>query len=1100
MSIPWGKGWDESPTSSVLGLSRGEGDGLTLPNVLVGSGLALNRGAIGMVIAVNDARFFGGLTLLERHTCVPANYSSTEPAAEQRFRERVTSWRIRYFNRSRRRMKRYLASFGLDDARRRSLLEPLASYHAPWLQFAIDAEAADAHDTNVPSPNTRRVGQAVVALCQPLMAHARKTVGIARKAQGVIGSSFPDESLLPGFEAHLYHRLMPWLMPALVLEANLSRLSNLDSPQDATERFWAFAESFAAPNRRERFWAKYPVLLRFVVCVTQNALAAAQEMFERIAINRKLLEGEFGIGSTSALQSIQWGSGDSHRNGRSVAILHFADGHVVYKPRPMACDVGYQRFLQWYGEALSDAGAPKRSHVVNCGDYGFAAYVEHAPARSMEELTTFYGKIGQLIGIAWLLGITDLHHENLIACRTDPYLIDVETMFDRPVQRSRRPSYAAASAQAFKDLLLNTGLVPLRMLGPDGVCDLSAIGAVTEQPAPWERLQLEDIGRDDVHYVRSTMPMPPAQNSPFPSHDPGKSNLQGSPYTFVDEVLNGFERAITVFQRRRHELLGVASPVVACADAPVRWVARETRLYVELLEKIAHPSLCGDAVECEMLLGGQLTQPMRYAAYLTKLVASEAAALWQGDVPVFWTTAASTTLFAESNATWPDFFEQSGLAAFEQRLKSLPHALPAQLASLNATMRSTVPLPGAPTYVPFPHVATRGEQLLRHAALDEARRIGQLLIEQMHDVRGMPFAIGLIPLEELQYGAFVLPPDLYDGLPGIGVFLAYLARMTANERFEKCALRVHKLVRRLMRERAGVAACGAFNGLAGLIYADLHMGTALQRGPARESFAAFARLQHLIAADTHCDIISGAAGALLVALRFHQATGWPEAWQAAHAAADRLLALAEHCTVSTVAWHTLKKYEQRLGGLAHGVSGIAWAIAEWAAVAEVDNQLRWHDLVRRAFAFEQSLFDERLGTWIDARRGQPTCFWCYGAPGIGLAINQLRRVLGNKTCEDMMHLATDITWRNGLMNSHCLCHGNLGNLELFRLVGSEKRVTSTFDAILSDMRAKQHWSCGLPGDATTPGLMCGLAGIGYGLLRSTAPSSVPNLLLLEGVH
>ena len=39
--------------------------------------------------------------------------------------------------------------------------------------------------------------------------------------------------------------------------------------------------------------------------------------------------------------------------------------------------------------------------------------------------------------------------------------------------------------------------------------------------------------------------------------------------------------------------------------------------------------------------------------------------------------------------------------------------------------------------------------------------------------------------------------------------------------------------------------------------------------------------------------------------------------------------------------------------------------------------------------------------------------------------------------------------------------------------------------------------CGLPLGVESPGLMTGLAGIGYGLLRLAAPEAVPSVLCLE---
>ena len=47
----------------------------------------------------------------------------------------------------------------------------------------------------------------------------------------------------------------------------------------------------------------------------------------------------------------------------------------------------------------------------------------------------FYRRQGVLLALLYLLGMTDIHHENLIACADQPVLVDVETLLhpDLPV-------------------------------------------------------------------------------------------------------------------------------------------------------------------------------------------------------------------------------------------------------------------------------------------------------------------------------------------------------------------------------------------------------------------------------------------------------------------------------------------------------------------------------------------------------------------------------------------------------------------------------------------------------------------------------------------
>ncbi|MGH3858012.1 ABC transporter permease subunit, partial [Actinokineospora sp.] len=56
-------------------------------------------------------------------------------------------------------------------------------------------------------------------------------------------------------------------------------------------------------------------------------------------------------------------------------------------------------------------------------------------------------------------------------------------------------------------------------------------------------------------------------------------------------------------------------------------------------------------------------------------------------------------------------------------------------------------------------------------------------------------------------------------------------------------------------------------------------------------------------------------------------------------------------------------------------------------------------------------------------------------------------------------------------------------------------------AVLLDALDRHGPLCGTPGAVSTPGLLSGMAGIGYSLLRLGLPDRVPSVLLLQpGFH
>jgi lantibiotic modifying enzyme len=78
----------------------------------------------------------------------------------------------------------------------------------------------------------------------------------------------------------------------------------------------------------------------------------------------------------------------------------------------------------------------------------------------------------------------------------------------------------------------------------------------------------------------------------------------------------------------------------------------------------------------------------------------------------------------------------------------------------------------------------------------------------------------------------------------------------------------------------------------------------------------------------------------------------------------------------------------------------------------------------------------------------------------------------------------------------------MGNLDLLLEAGqvlndSKLRAqTERLAAAVMEDIDRHGWRCGGPGGVETPGLMLGLAGIGYQMLRLAEPDRVPSVLAL----
>jgi lantibiotic biosynthesis protein len=136
--------------------------------------------------------------------------------------------------------------------------------------------------------------------------------------------------------------------------------------------------------------------------------------------------------------------------------------------------------------------------------------------------------------------------------------------------------------------------------------------------------------------------------------------------------------------------------------------------------------------------------------------------------------------------------------------------------------------------------------------------------------------------------------------------------------------------------------------------------------------------------------------------------------------------------------------------------------------------------------------------------------WCHGAPGIGLsrlrALTILRTDEIHRDCEAAIRTSTVLVQqKRGTYNesNYSLCHGLTGICEL--LIYASQVFNNPSYKLLPIQIAMQGetnhinqnnpWPCGIP-YGEPPGLMLGLAGIGYYYLRLYDPGRVPSILIL----
>jgi type 2 lantibiotic biosynthesis protein LanM len=373
--------------------------------------------------------------------------------------------------------------------------------------------------------------------------------------------------------------------------------------------------------------------------------------------------------------------------------------------------------------------------------------------------------------------------------------------------------------------------------------------------------------------------------------------------------------------------------------------------------------------------------------------------------------------------------------------------------------------------------------------------------------------VGLELLREKFWGLSALGPYLYDGMLGLSYFLAYLGHNTGETRFTQTARAALQTHRQIEKKRPSWKPedIGAFSGLGGKIFTLSHLGIIWQEPELwQEAEGYFDVLTRLIREDKIYDIIGGAAGCLAGLFALHKCQ--PSA---------RLLALARQCgdhllqnSISLpngAGWQS-PGVKQPLAGFSHGAAGISALLMELAALT---GEEKYHETALAAIAHERTLFFGKAQNWPNRSELSPDetneeslanhCMtaWCHGAPGVGLGRLRAWPFYSEASVADEINIAVKTTLETGLGANHSICHGDLGNLDFLlqaSLAFSDSSLQQRVYQLAGSLQRciEEHgWLCGVPFGVETPGLMNGLAGIGYGLLRLSDPKRVPSLLTLS---
>lgn len=1001
---------------------------------------------------------------------------------------------------------------GLDEATLLTLVDPEANATAsagdtPWVSTWLSAFEAAGSLSNPTMPLRDIVGNdyALFQPLEPLFAHfiERARVELETITSHCAHGLFDQQCIVAALAAQLRPLILPKIIRTWVLELNVARVAGELDGESPPARFQHFLLRLSEPGTMATVLSEYSVLARVLVETLERWLAHSAELLRHLAQDWDALNVVFPmLRKAGPLVRIESGLGDLHRGGRSVTMFAWSSGfRLVYKPRSLAVDLHFQALLKWanaHGFSL-----PLRTlAIVDRGDHGWCEWVERESTRSRTSVEAFYRRLGGQLALLYALEGADFHAENIIAAGSHPVLIDLEGLF-HPRFDSSAPDDTGAHRLTMHSVL-RVGLLPRRMWSqPDAAgLDLSGLGAKNAQRSPVELPSWADQGTD-------LMRLAPARGHIQLSlgHLPQIDNEAVDAAEFRSDVGAGFDEMYRVMLAHRTALGEFVERTFA--HDPVRCIFRSTHQYSKILFDSYHPDALRDAIERDRVLD-MLWVDVERAPRLEQVLLAERADLTVGDIPLFVTTPSSRDTCTSRGRTISDVFESCALHEVGERIARLDeNDLHRQRWMIDASFASMVLSDGGPGRARLTEPLTPSEPT-RERLVEQARAIGERLHRlALEDEEGASW-IGIEPRSSQEWQVGPVGIDLYAGLSGIVLFLAYLGATLDEVRFTSLAARAFSSLRtQLARQpqswrRRGA---GAFTGVAGYVYLLSHLSSLWQsRETLRDAEHMVPTLVELIDADTTFDVMGGTAGCIAALLSLHAVAPGSAALAAAIRGGHRLVACARP-QAAGVGWQGLGPEHAPLTGFSHGNAGIAWALLR---LFEVTGQMCFLDTALAGLEYERRLFSSSHDNWPDLRvcASPETGFaaqvaWCHGAPGIVLSrLDTLAAADEPRTrAEIAAGLRTTIAC--GLGSNHSLCHGVMGNLETLSNAGERLNdatilgeATRLAGLTLASIEA-HGLVTGVPNGTETPGLMVGTAGIGYGLLRLAFAERVPSVLLLQ---
>lgn len=879
---------------------------------------------------------------------------------------------------------------------------------------------------------------------------------------------------------------------SLIYDINERRLKNELKGDNSEERYNNYNILFKNKKFTEEFYLKYPVLEDIVIKAVKNRLILIKEISERLVTDKLEIEKEYNF-SFNEIISINITSGDTHNNGKKVSIIKTNNKKIVYKPHGLSTDVLYNKIIRYINSITYNDNQLKYLSVINKEKYGWQEFVEYTPCQSIDEVESYFSKIGSLLAILYSIGTTDIHFENIICCGKDPYIIDLETLVENRSLLNSPKTLEGKFSVVFNSSVISTGILPMKLKNSIFDFDISALCSDEEQTSKlWKINILSNNNSDNIKFTET--------EGIVSNNNNNKVILNSSSICALDYqnfIAKYFSDTYKLILDNRDSIIKLIENYNSLNKIEVRQVLRATSVYVKFLEASLHPKYLRDKKDRYRVLSIIKSKDKSVKYSYQKQYEEEITALENLDIPYFSSSLDSKDLYANNKSNINDYYNNTLMEILinnlnrlsDEDLKKQLYFIRLSISTLTKNMweESINSKINDIEYFKFEnsfieHSKSIADFLFDNAIWDESNTECTWLMQL---IDGNEIKMGMNNFTLYEYGGTI-------------IFLITLGEELGENKYINLALGALKTIERYFNNGLYEKNLSAYNGIGSLIY--LYYKIYL----IKKDLNYYLKYQQLIEElynlniKEYCEIdfVGGLSGLIVLLTNIYKHEEDELLFKTIVKMSNELLEKSEDC---------------KLTGLAHGYSGIILALSKVSGILKKNN-LDYNQYLSKIIKFislENMFYNIKIENWSDLRSGQElkdNTFWCHGVSGILLCRCEVLKcnIIDNNILENDIKRSIKKLSNFGFTKdkNHSLCHGIFGNIdilitaskvlndsELFELANLE--AYNTLDYIKSN-----SLKLGINATSDLMSFMLGISGIAYTFLRLNNPL-IPSILSLE---